>query len=867
MGADHTIDAAYIQSAGRNTSFTTKKLLLNPNGGNIGIGTISPSEKLDTPNIAIGGSTIAGFSANKLRIDNNGGNSRFYSTGANTTTTGSYQIHVTSSNGSINNPALTIASDTNATFAGSVTATTGGFLGTSNFAPVLTLGTAGAINAVINTADEMFFNIDSDNSQSGASFHFGHNSTTGNGSTKLMTIKDTGTVAFGPDAQDIQIIPSSTNSGVNKIYLRGNAVGDKAEISLNHYGSANMFIGMGMTAATVMSLTATSSGTDGIIINTSGKVGIGTAEPIGILSVDSGIAKTNTTFTRIASFKSSEAYAAYPLELSISQRGHATAGSQSIELQTGHYGLDFNANLVLNRDGGKVGIGTGSPAETLQIAQGGSILVGNYFQLGSGSSDVMGAIGWNRNTATGVIYNSNFGAFQMHNYQGMLALQGYNAAGTNQFQHEFSNNGNTMFDGNISAVIVTTSNDVRLTAVDARLRLGADGTGYGLVQRGQSGTGTATRLYFGEDTDTGLTMFRGSGHFSVSSAKVGLGTNSPTEALHISAGGSGPEIRLQNASGSHYIRAYNDNWNFLAGGTAAAITIKNNGNVGIMATSAISRFQSGSQTFTGGNGVHNNGRLGIMNNGNLTSIVNASTYNDATHPDYGLVLIQGPSTSSYNVWSISPDGPAKGDSLSFIYGAQATNIHSLTPKVVFDGNGNVGIGPTSKTWVPVAKLTIISGGADGIQLGADTTSGGNSGRIFWTNSSGGWAMMALGQVLSVRSQATPGSTSGTSKVQLTNYSSTAWTASSDESLKENINSIGNVLDKINDYRCVEYNLIDDEDKNKKIGFIAQDWQEDFPQIVEQMEDEKIGMKYTETIPILLKAIQELKAEIELLKSK
>ena len=29
--------------------------------------------------------------------------------------------------------------------------------GTTNFAPVLTLGTAGAINAVINSADEMFF--------------------------------------------------------------------------------------------------------------------------------------------------------------------------------------------------------------------------------------------------------------------------------------------------------------------------------------------------------------------------------------------------------------------------------------------------------------------------------------------------------------------------------------------------------------------------------------------------------------------------------------------------------------------------------------------------------------------------------------
>ena len=58
-----------------------------------------------------------------------------------------------------------------------------------------------------------------------------------------------------------------------------------------------------------------------------------------------------------------------------------------------------------------------------------------------------------------------------------------------------------------------------------------------------------------------------------------------------------------------------------------------------------------------------------------------------------------------------------------------------------------------------------------------------------------------------------------------------------------------------------------EGKKQDIGFIAQDWQEDFPQIVEQMEDEKIGMKYTETIPVLLKAIQELKAEIEILKNK
>ena len=47
MGADDSIDAIYIQSAGRNTSFTSKKLLLNPNGGNVGIGVDDPDAKLE----------------------------------------------------------------------------------------------------------------------------------------------------------------------------------------------------------------------------------------------------------------------------------------------------------------------------------------------------------------------------------------------------------------------------------------------------------------------------------------------------------------------------------------------------------------------------------------------------------------------------------------------------------------------------------------------------------------------------------------------------------------------------------------------------------------------------------------------------
>jgi hypothetical protein len=70
----------------------------------------------------------------------------------------------------------------------------------------------------------------------------------------------------------------------------------------------------------------------------------------------------------------------------------------------------------------------------------------------------------------------------------------------------------------------------------------------------------------------------------------------------------------------------------------------------------------------------------------------ASTYDDATFPEYGLVFVQGPTTTNYNVWSISPDGPAKGNRLNFIYQSNSANIHTASPRVVFNGNGNVGIG-------------------------------------------------------------------------------------------------------------------------------------------------------------------------------
>jgi hypothetical protein len=109
-----------------------------------------------------------------------------------------------------------------------------------------------------------------------------------------------------------------------------------------------------------------------------------------------------------------------------------------------------------------------------------------------------------------------------------------------------------------------------------------------------------------------------------------------------------------------------------------------------------------------------------------------------------------------------------------------------------------------------------------------------------------------------------------------------WTAHSDERIKENITSVGTVLPSLMNMRCVKFNLISNPAVTK-IGFIAQDWESAFPEVVDENEhlvleaDGTIGteddsdsttpvkaMAYTETIPLLLKAIQEQQGTIEAL---
>jgi hypothetical protein len=89
------------------------------------------------------------------------------------------------------------------------------------------------------------------------------------------------------------------------------------------------------------------------------------------------------------------------------------------------------------------------------------------------------------------------------------------------------------------------------------------------------------------------------------------------------------------------------------------------------------------------------------------------------------------------------------------------------------------------------------------------------------------------------------------------------TQNSDERLKKNIVPIaGSMLDKIAQLGAYTYQWKDDKrDQNVQIGFLAQEIEKVFPELVKTDNDVK-SVAYTGMVPVLLQATKELKNSYE-----
>jgi hypothetical protein len=91
-------------------------------------------------------------------------------------------------------------------------------------------------------------------------------------------------------------------------------------------------------------------------------------------------------------------------------------------------------------------------------------------------------------------------------------------------------------------------------------------------------------------------------------------------------------------------------------------------------------------------------------------------------------------------------------------------------------------------------------------------------------------------------------------------------AYSDRRVKENIVTITDPLDKLLRLRGVSYNRTDLEDKNTKIGFIAQEVKDVLPEVVTyNKEQDRYGISYGNMTALLVEAIKEQQQQIHSLK--
>jgi len=93
---------------------------------------------------------------------------------------------------------------------------------------------------------------------------------------------------------------------------------------------------------------------------------------------------------------------------------------------------------------------------------------------------------------------------------------------------------------------------------------------------------------------------------------------------------------------------------------------------------------------------------------------------------------------------------------------------------------------------------------------------------------------------------------------------TAWTATSDERKKDIIEPIANGLDKVDSLRPVIGKFKTDATGVRRAFLIAQDVQAVLPEAVdaESDADGTLGLRYTDTIPLMVSAIKELKTIVE-----
>jgi hypothetical protein len=571
--------------------------------------------------------------------------------------------------------------------------------------------------------------------------------------------------------------------------------------------------------------------------------------------------------------------------------GLSTLTAGYIPFGAGTSAFGSSANLFWDSTNNRLGIGTTSPNNILNIVQaGGGVNVsiqseGSTAYVAQRSSSDTSSAGFNTRKTRGTIASPT--AVSNSDGVGIIQMQAYGGSNYRNIATIASNVETYTSDTNISGNLTFTTN-VGSTGTTERMRI---------TSAGNVGIGTTSPVsrvhisntdnpfftaedvgngvgYFGQNLNlttvsaesiiafrTGATygnpFSTGTERMRITSAgDVGIGTTSPATYANYSSLTVGSSASKQ---GLIYITDGTINyWNYVGSGVAWTGTLSNTpyaiqtnnaermritsaGAVGIGTTTpAYILSVNSSNGINSYDGVSGKGRFVLGDPADPSGYVGMYRSAIANIGTAGNDLTIG----SYN-------------HIGFTTGAAA--FSSQTERMRIDSSGNVLVGTTS-TILSNTKFNLSSsqaaslGGMGFVNTGASTKKwqigpDGNGNFVVFNDSAAGVYV---------------------------SYGGTSWTANSDERLKTDLKPIENATEKVSTIRSVTGRYKTDEEGTSRAFLIAQDVQKVLPEAVNVQNDEQgtLGVAYTEVIPLLVAAIKEqqtiindLKARITILEGK
>ena len=411
------------------------------------------------------------------------------------------------------------------------------------------------------------------------------------------------------------------------------------------------------------------------------------------------------------------------------------------------------------------------------------------------------------------------------------------------------------------------------------------------IRSGISGTGTYLPLTFytggreamrigatsGSDLSTlgiGYTSLSGVGEYGLAVyGKVGIGTSSPAAKLDVAS-----EIRV--TSGTNIGRFLTDGSNFYVGTRAnipmrfetnstTQMIIDTSGNVGIGAVPTA--IPSTGNPVVGANNLimYNAGNLGLtMLTDNAATRTQQLGFGSQGISLFDAGLKYDNTSRALAFWSSASEKMRLDSSGQCIW-----KPNGITSAMTLDASGNLVVGDTTSsgarfkvrldqnglTYYDLVNISNTSSAAAMQRFvtynaaGTGTTSADivkyKTGSWYFANNDGVIQMRAVSNGVELLSGAT------------------TWTTLSDEAEKDILDPITDSVTKLTSLRTVFGKYKSDSEGTRRPFLIAQDVQKVFPEVTPVLSSGKLGLDYSGMIPMLVKAIQELHAEIELLKAK